>query len=73
MEKCNFEIVEAAQVLCLSRSGIYDLITDGKLATVTHGRRRLVPGVELSRVVAEFATRAACGGSDLKPRRRKVA
>lgn len=70
MEKCNFEIVEAAQVLRLSRSGIYDLITDGKLATFTHGRRRLVAGAELARVQAEFAAQATLGGSDLKPRRR---
>ncbi len=68
MEKCNFDIPEAARVLCLSRSGIYDMIADGKLATVCFGRRRIVPGAELSRVVADFATQATRG--DVKSRKR---
>lgn len=72
MEKCNFEIAEAAQVLCLSRSGVYDLIAEGKLATVPHGRRRIVPGAELARVVEDFAARRTFD-SGVKPRKRMTA
>ena len=72
MEKCNFEIAEAAQVLCLSRSGVYDLIAEGKLATVEHGRRRIVPGAELARVVEDFAARRTFD-SGVKPRKRVTA
>lgn len=72
MERCNFEIPEVAQVLCLSRSGVYDLIAEGKLATVPHGRRRIVPGVELARVVEDFASRRSFD-SGVKPRKRKAA
>jgi excisionase family DNA binding protein len=72
MERCNFEIAEAAQVLCLSRSGVYDLIAEGKLATVAHGRRRIVPGAELARVVEDFAKRRTFD-SGVKPRKRMTA
>ena len=67
MEKCNFEIPEAARILCISRSGLYDLIAEGKLATVTFGRRRIVPGAALAHVIASFAADAKTGG--IEPRR----
>jgi excisionase family DNA binding protein len=35
-------VSDAAKVLGLGRSKIYDLIAEGKLQTVTIGRRRLV-------------------------------
>ena len=37
-----FSIEEAAQALSIGRSKTYDLINQGKLVTITIGRRRLV-------------------------------
>jgi hypothetical protein len=71
-ELCNYEIPEVAQATCLSRSGVYDEIAAGNLATVTHGRRRLVPGVELVRFMKAFAERRTLD-SGVKPRKRTAA
>ena len=38
-------------MLGISRRGLYRLIEDGTLRTVTLGRRRLVPARELERLV----------------------
>ena len=38
-------------MLGISRRGLYRLIEDGTLRTVTLGRRRLVPADELERLV----------------------
>ena len=37
-------------MLGISRRGLYRLIEDGTLRTVTLGRRRLVPAAELARL-----------------------
>lgn len=42
MEVMLCGVPEAAKALGLGRSKIYDLIAEGKLQTVTIGRRRLV-------------------------------
>lgn len=38
-----YRVDEAAEALRLSRSSIYELIRSGRLRTVKHGSRRLVP------------------------------
>jgi excisionase family DNA binding protein len=42
MDAILLSIPDAAKALSLGRSKIYDLISDGRLETVTIGRRRLV-------------------------------
>lgn len=42
MDAMLLSIPDAAKALSLGRSKIYDLIGDGRLQTVTIGRRRLV-------------------------------
>lgn len=42
MEAILISIPDAAKALGLGRSKIYELITEGRLETVTIGRRRLV-------------------------------
>lgn len=42
MEPLLYSILDAAKALNLGRSKIYELIAEGKLETVTIGRRRLV-------------------------------
>lgn len=54
-----FTIPEAGKILCHSRSKLYELIAVGKLKTVCVGRRRLVPGAEIQRLVRELTARAA--------------
>lgn len=46
-----YRVEEAAQALRLSRSAVYELIRSGRLRSVKHGSRRLVPVCALS----EFA------------------
>lgn len=42
MENMLISIRDAAKLLGIGRSKLYDLMADGKLATVQIGRRRLV-------------------------------
>jgi excisionase family DNA binding protein len=42
-----YSLAEVESLLGLSRSSLYKLIEAGKLRTVLHGRRRLVPAHEL--------------------------
>lgn len=46
-----YAVPESARMLGISRRGLYRLIEDGTLRTVTLGRRRLVPADELSRLI----------------------
>lgn len=59
VEACLFAVSEASNMLRLSRSRLYELISAGELKTVLIGRRRLVPGAELQRYIRELTTRAA--------------
>lgn len=43
---------EAAKALGLGRSKVYDLIAEGKLQTITIGRRRLVRIASIKALVA---------------------
>lgn len=45
-----YSIAESEALSGLSRSSLYRLIAAGKLKTVQHGRRRIVPSVELQRL-----------------------
>lgn len=42
MEKLLLSIADAADVLSIGRSKMYQLMAEGKIITVTIGRRRLV-------------------------------
>lgn len=55
MENCNFDILDVAGVLKISRASVYELIGKGLIKPVHFGRRSIVPGVELVRVVKAFA------------------
>lgn len=46
---------EAAQALGLSRSTVYELLADGRLASVKVGRSRRIPRAALDRFVAELS------------------
>ncbi len=54
-----YRVEEAAQALRLSRSVVYELIRSGKLRTVKHGSRRLVPVAALSEFVESLGRGAA--------------
>lgn len=45
-----YSIAESEALSGLSRSSLYRLIAAGKLKTVQHGRRRIVPCDELERL-----------------------
>ncbi|HEV7611420.1 MAG TPA: helix-turn-helix domain-containing protein [Steroidobacteraceae bacterium] len=47
MARLAYSISEVETLIGLSRSSLYRLIAAGKLKTVLHGRRRLVPAREL--------------------------
>lgn len=50
-----YRVDEAAEALRLSRSSIYELIRSGRLRTVKHGSRRLVPVAALDEFVEALA------------------
>ena len=45
-----YSIAESEALSGLSRSSLYRLIAAGKLKTIQHGRRRIVPRAELERL-----------------------
>ncbi|TDD67823.1 helix-turn-helix domain-containing protein [Actinomadura rubrisoli] len=47
-QKMLYRVVEAMDLLSLSRSVIYEEIRSGRLRTVTRGRTRLVPAAALT-------------------------
>ncbi len=49
-----YRVDEAATALRLSRSGIYELIRSGRLRSVKHGRRRLIPVDALTEYIASL-------------------
>ncbi len=53
-----YAVPESARMLGISRRGLYRLIEDGTLRTVTLGRRRLVPAAELARITRPAETAA---------------
>lgn len=59
MEKLLLSPEEAAEVLGITRSTIYDLIRMRVLTSVKIGRRRLVPADACRRLVARMVTDSA--------------
>jgi excisionase family DNA binding protein len=51
--KLALTIEEACQALTISRTTLYELLAEGRLRSVTAGRRRLIPLSELERLLAE--------------------
>jgi len=50
--KALYRIPEAAELLSLSRSLVYQLISSGRLGSVKEGRTRLVPASAIEAYVA---------------------
>jgi excisionase family DNA binding protein len=57
-----FPMATAARRFSVCRSTLYALVSEGKIATVRIGRRRLVAASELERFIAEH-TEAVSGGT----------
>ncbi|TWS17781.1 helix-turn-helix domain-containing protein [Tsukamurella asaccharolytica] len=49
-------MTEASEHLRISRWSLYQLINRQQIATITIGRRRLVPATEIERFVGSLAT-----------------
>lgn len=54
-----YGVNEAAEALRLSRTAIYELIRSGRLRSVKHGRRRLMPVEALQEYVQLMSSDAA--------------
>lgn len=53
MEKLAYSISDAAQALSLGRTSIYVMIRDGRLDAFKIGRRTLIKGSSIRRVLGE--------------------
>ncbi len=49
-ERQRYTINEAIRYLRTSRQSIYKLIDEGRIATISQGKRRFVPGSEIARL-----------------------
>lgn len=58
MTRLLHPLTDAAQVLGISRTTIYQLISDGEIRTIKIGRRTLVAQDELERYVASLKKEA---------------
>ena len=54
-EAINLSPAEAATVIGIGRSSVYELMGTGKLRFAKHGRRTLIPRAEAVRVAHELA------------------
>ena len=50
ISRLAYSLAESEALSGLSRSSLYRLIAAGRLRTIVHGRRRLVPAHELERL-----------------------
>ena len=57
--KFGFSIAETEVASGLSRATLYRLVAAGKLRTVQHGRRRIVPADEIARLTGSERALAA--------------
>lgn len=48
----NYSVLEAAAFLRISRASIYRLIAEGRLKSLKIGRRSIILGADLARLVA---------------------
>jgi excisionase family DNA binding protein len=53
MEKLLVSIIDAAKVLSIGRTSIYELIRSGELETRKMGRRRLITAASIKRLAGE--------------------
>jgi excisionase family DNA binding protein len=58
-ERLLYTVPEAMALTSLSRSVIYELIRSGRLASVTEGRRRLIPALALDAYIDLLCSEAA--------------
>ncbi len=63
LAKLFFSVDEAAEVLGVGRTRLYALMSAGELASVTCGRRRLIPAEELEAFAARLLERATAPGA----------
>ncbi len=54
--RAAYPILEAAFLLGISRSGLYDLLAEGALHRIKIGRRSLIPASEIERLVSLHTT-----------------
>jgi len=59
MEQALLTIQEAAEVLRLGRSKVYELVSTGRLASVSIGRARRVPAEAITEFLAELTASVA--------------
>jgi excisionase family DNA binding protein len=59
VEKLLYDVREAAQLLSISRTKVYELMASGQLVSVRIGRSRRIPAEELRRFVATHEGGAA--------------
>lgn len=52
LEPLAYSIAEACRVSSLGRTGLYRLISDGKLQTRKIGKRTLIPAASLRKLIA---------------------
>jgi hypothetical protein len=49
-ERQRYTVPEAIRYLRTSRQSFYNLVDTGRIATITQGKRRFVPGSEIARL-----------------------
>lgn len=64
MTRLLHPIPDAAEVLGIGRSTLYQLIADEEIAVVKIGRRTLITQDELERYVRTLTAESEAGGSD---------
>jgi excisionase family DNA binding protein len=52
-ERVLYDVAEAARLLHIGRSLLYELIASGQLASIRSNRRRLVPADSIAAFIAE--------------------
>ena len=62
-----YTVPEAMEMLNLSRTVIYEQIRSGRLLTVTHGWRRLVPASSMTAYIDLLVTEAMARTNARKP------
>ncbi len=67
MEKLLLRVDEAAQMLGLGRTKVYELVSRGDLPSITVGTSRRIPAEDLRRWVAARSAAGGCGGDAPAP------
>ncbi|MBP1772657.1 MAG: Helix-turn-helix domain [Holophagaceae bacterium] len=58
-ERLSVSVEEAAEMLSIGRSSVFNLLNDGLLASLKVGKRRLIPVAELRAFLDRQARRAS--------------